>query len=440
MSRTGGAISTILGGNMKKNLIICLLIIIAGSMVFAGGNGESSATDAEDTSKAMLNFWSWRTEDVDTYNELIDIFEAKNPGINVNFTAYKNTEYNTVLSAAMKGFSGPDIIHLRAYGGLETYAKPGYLMPLEDKVPELSGFSETAIGGVTSASDGEMYGVPFASQTLVIYYNKAIYTELGLEVPETWDEFLANLAAVKAAGYAGLANGGKDGWTLEVLQGVICPNFYGANDYFNEVVSGDTNFTDDRYRSSLEKLLELRPYMPDNFMGIAYTDMQMLFINEMAGHFIGGSWEAGYFSKENPDMEFDVFAGPVAKKGDTRYVSAFVDGSFGMSAYTKNSEEATKFLRFMASAEAGQFLADKLRQKSDVPDVVFADPFLKKVGELNLNSTPYIMLVGFRYEQPTGSALVQSTLQGMMADSIDSHEVVRQVQEGVATWYKPFQN
>ena len=424
---------------MKKNLVICLLVLMAGSMVFAGGSSESDAKE-ESSSKVELNFWSWRTEDVDIYNELIDIFEAKNPGIEVNFTAYKNTEYNTILSAAIKGGSGPDIIHLRTYGSLETLAKPGYLMPLEDKVPELSEFGETVLLGATSASDGEIYGVPFASQTLVIYYNKAIYAELGLEVPETWDEFLDNLDAVKAAGYTGLANGGKDGWTLEILQGVICPNFYGANDFFNEVVAGDTDFTDDRYRGSLEKLLELRPYMPDNFMGIAYTDMQMLFINEMAAHFIGGSWEAGYFGKENTALDFDVFAGPVAKKGDTRYVSSFADSSFGMSADTQNSKEATAFLRFMASTEAGQFLTDKLTMKSDAPGVVFSDPFLGRVGDLNENNTPYIMLVGFRYDKPTGSELLQSLLQGMMADSINSTEVVSQVQEGVSSWYKPFQD
>ena len=194
---------------MKKILVMCLLTLVSLSMAFANGSGEQIDNGVGETSsKVVLNFWSWRTEDVDVYNELIDIFETQHPDIEVNFTAYKNTEYNTVLSAAMKGFSGPDIIHLRAYGGLETYAQPGYLMPLDDKVPELAGFSKTAIGGVTSISDGKMYGVPFASQTLVIYYNKAIYAELGLKVPETWDEFLANLEAVKAAGYTALANGG----------------------------------------------------------------------------------------------------------------------------------------------------------------------------------------------------------------------------------------
>lgn len=429
---------------MKKTLVLLLVLIVPITLVFSGGKQEEepapTAAEPAEVEAVDLEFWSWRTEDVEIYDALIAQFEAENPGINVTFTAYKNTEYATVLSAAINGGNAPDIIHLRAYGGLETYAQPGYLMPLEDLVPELAGFSDGALKGVTSIADNEMYGVPFASQTLVIYYNKAVYDELGLRVPETWSEFLANLQAMKDAGVVPLANGGKDGWTLEVLMGVICPNFYGANDFYEELIAGDTDFTDDRYRTSLEKLLELRPYMPDNFMGVSYTDMQMMFINEMAGHFIGGSWEAGYFSTQNPDLDFDVFAGPAKSSEDTRYVSTFLDGSFGMSATTKHPDEAATFLRFLASTEAGQYLADNLRQKSDVPGVVFSDPFLEKVGELNADSTPYIMLVGFRYEQPTGSALIQSALQGMLADSIDSAEVVRQVQEGVATWYEPFQD
>jgi len=53
-------------------------------------------------------------------------------------------------------------------------------------------------------------------------------------------------------------------------------------------------------------------------------------------------------------------------------------------------------------------------------------------------STPYIFLVGFRYNQPTGSTLIQSALQGFMAGKIDAAEVCRQVQEGIATYYEPF--
>lgn len=48
------------------------------------------------------------------------------------------------------------------------------------------------------------------------------------------------------------------------------------------------------------------------------------------------------------------------------------------------------------------------------------------------------MLVAFRYQQPTGSVLVQAALQGFLAGKFDAAEVGRQVQEGLATWHAPF--
>ena len=79
--------------------------------------------------EVTLTFWSWRTEDVDTYNQFIAAFEAEHPGIRVRFVPYRNTEYNTILATALQAGSGPDIIHLRAYGGMEPLAQAGYLMP-----------------------------------------------------------------------------------------------------------------------------------------------------------------------------------------------------------------------------------------------------------------------------------------------------------------------
>jgi len=310
---------------------------------------------------------------------------------------------------------------------------------LDDKVPALKSFSSVALSGVTARKDGKIYGVPFATQTLVIFYNKKVYAKLNLKEPESWDEFLANLKAIKAAGITPLANGGKEGWALEVLHGVVCPNFYGASSYYNALVKGETNFTDERYQKSLEKLLELRPYMPENFMSVSYADMQMSFINEIAAHFIGGIWEAGYFKSQNPALELDIFPGPAAKKGDPRYVSSYADGSYGVYSGSKNIDAAVKFINFTATKEFGQFFTDNLLQLSPVPGVVPKGEILQKVLKLNQNSTPYVTLVGFRWEEPTGSALLQSALQGMMADQISSKDVVNEVQKGVAIWYKPFQ-
>ena len=54
---------------------------------------------------------------------------------------------------------------------------------------------------------------------------------------------------------------------------------------------------------------EIRPYMSQGFMGIAYTDMQQLFINEQAAMFIGGIWELGYFKSQNGSLDIGVMPG-----------------------------------------------------------------------------------------------------------------------------------
>ncbi len=409
----------------KRSAIVILLAILALSSAFG--------------QKTTINFWTWRPEDVEVYEKLIAVFNKTNPDIKVVQTAHKSTEYNTILSAALSGGSGPDVLQSRAYGGLETFAQSGFLEPLEPLVPDLKNFAKAPLKGATSIKDGKIYGVPFASQTLFIFYNKTIYKELGLSVPETWDQFIANLQAMKKAGVQPLANGGKDGWTLEVMMGAICPNFYGANDFFDAVVAGKTNFQDPRFVAALTKLKELTPYMPDLYMGVSYTDMQSSFINEMAGHFIGGSFEAGYFSAQNPKLAYDIFPAPVARKGDTPYVSVYADGNFSINAASKNKDAAAKFVRFLASKATGDVFITDLKQVSAVPGVdTSASPYISKVLTLQKNATPYLMLVGFRYQQPTGSVLIQSGLQGMLAGKLEPADVAKQVQEGIATYYAPF--
>lgn len=419
---------------MRKLVIIMVsILIIFPSIAFAGGKSEQENV-------VELDFCSWRTEDVAVYEELIDMFEKENPGIKVTYSPYKTEEYQSVLATHFKGGTAADVIHLRAYGNFEQFAKPGYLLPLtEDIIPEIALYSKQSLGGSTSITDGKVYGVPYASQSLVIYYNTDLYKDLGLSVPKTWDEFISNLKAFKSAGITGIANGSKTGWMNEVMLGVIGPNFYGDNDFYDALMKGETDFTDPRYVKALDKLAELIPYMPDGFTGLDYVDQQMLFINGMAGHFIGGIWEDSYFTSQNPDLNYDIFFGPVENKGDPQYISTYMDGSFGINKATKHKDEAITFVRFLASQEAQQFLCDKLGVRTEHPDVVPTQPLLKKVIDPSVNTTPYIMLVSFRYKQPSGSELLQNGIQALMSGSATSKEVAQDIQDGVSIYFNPSQ-
>ena len=417
---------------MKRRVLVGLLVaLLTGSLVPVAVRGQQPVN---------LTFWSWRVEDKWAYDKIIQTFQQRNPGIQVEFVPFKATEYNTILSSALTAGKGPDIIHLRAYGGLETFAAPGYIAQLDfDKLPELRTFPRQLLAGARGRKDGKLYGVPFATQSLVVYYNKKIFTRSNVSVPKTWDEFLTVLKTLKDHGVLPLANGGKEGWTLEVMSGVVAPNFYGGTAFYDAVTSGQTSFKDATYTNALARMLELRPYMHPNFMGVDYTTMQQQFINEQAAMFIGGSWEIGFFKAQNKELDFDIFAAPPLKAGTTPWVSSYNDGNYGINAKTPYLDAAMKFLQFTTTKEFGQMFTDMLAQLSAVPGIEVRDPILKHVQDLSRKSTPYIMLVGFRWQAPTGSTLLQSALQGMMAGTMTPEQVGDEVTKGLSTWFEPFQ-
>ncbi|MGE4585541.1 MAG: ABC transporter substrate-binding protein [Sphaerochaeta sp.] len=423
---------------MRKHMLIGLLLVlmVTGSLFSAGVQEQQTTQSA----KTTLEFWTWRPEDVDFYAKQIALFEQANPDIKVVQTAQKNTEYNTILAAALSGGAGPDVFQGRAYGGLATFADSGFLEPLESWMPELKNYSATALLGATSPTDGKIYGSPAVSQTVFMYYNKDIYKELGLSVPKTWDELLHNFDVAKQAGYIPLGNGAKDGWCLETMLGGMGAGWYGGTQFYNDVIAGKKNFLDPAFIKMVEQMKGLAKYMPDMYMGISYEDMRSNFFNELSPHLIAGSYEAAYFKAQNPNLNFDIFAVPGLKATDPAYVSVYADMNFAMNAHSKNKEAAVKFLKFLSSKEFGKAMVTDLKMVTSVPGVdATSDPFIARVLELQKNATPYLFLVGFRYQQPTGSSLWQAAAQGVMAGTLTPAQAAKQVQDGIASYYKPFQ-
>ena len=386
--------------------------------------------------QTQLSFWSWRTEDVAAYETFIAAFEAENPDVRVTFTPYLNTEYNTILSTALQGGGGPDIVHLRAYGGMEPLANAGLIVRLDDKVDALAGFDPGILLGATNRADGGVYGVPFALQTVKVLYNQALFERLGLEEPSTWAEFLALGDALKAAGVYALANGASDPWTVETLFGGVAPTFYGCDAFFYDITGASTDFTDARFAAALERMVELRPYMADNFMGVGYTDMQTLFAFEQAGMLIGGSYELGNMAQLNPDLRIGSFTVPGDSADAEKCTTFYVDGSYGINANSANQDAALRFIEFLASQEFGQMFTDELQQISAVPGTQPTSPALARmVEQMTEHGTPYLMLTAFRFGQPSGSTLLQNEMQAVMAGDSTIERAVANIQRGVAEWF-----
>jgi raffinose/stachyose/melibiose transport system substrate-binding protein len=386
-----------------------------------------------------VTFWTWRQEDKAAYTELFSDFTKANPDVQVKFEAFPPTNYATILSTALAAGHGGDVLATRAYGGLEQFAKAGYLLALDKaNVPELANLPADALASETLRADGKVYSLSFASQTLGILINKEIFTKAGIAPPATWDEFLAASKALKAKGLIPIANGTATAWMDEVFASVFTNPFLGPQ-FVSDVLSGKATFEDKRYTDALAHLLELRDFMPPGYTGIDYATAQQLFLTGRAAMFVGGSFEIANFRKQNPKLEMEFIAPPAPTASAPRYVSKFFDGGYAVNAKSPNQADALKLVRYMGTKAYGDKFAALLGNISPIKGVEIKDPLLAEVAKLNDTSMPYIMAVYFRYDSPTGSELLSTGVQKTMAGTATPAQVGEEVTKGIARYFKPFQ-
>ena len=321
---------------------------------------------------------------------------------------------------------------------LEQFAAAGYLKALdEDLIPELANLPASAQASESLRADGKVYASSFASQTFGMLVNKDIFAEVGIEVPKTWDEFLGSCDVLSEAGYFPLANGMGTAFMAEAYAITLAAGILGP-DFDKKILAGETTFADEPFVNALAAVQDTAKCLPKGFGGIDQATMQQLFASGRAAMFIGGSFEIAGLTRMSPDLNMD-FVAPPAPEGNAQLVSLFYDGGYAINASTDNLDDATTLLRWMTTPEYGSMMSDELANISPIAGAVIGNPLLARVAELNKNSVPYLMLVYFRYNEPTGSALIQSGVQRMMSGDATPQQVGDEITEGVATYFTPFQ-
>lgn len=389
-------------------------------------------------SAQSLDMWSWRTEDIEAYERILELYEEQT-GADVTFEAFLNTEYNTLVATSMQADEAADVVQTRSYGGVMPWIDGGYLLPLDGRIDSLANYSGEALGAVSSRETGVTYGVPFAVQVLQVFYNKAIFAELGLSEPQTWDEFIAINETLLENGYIPISLTGKDSWMLPIFHSIVGAGTYGGQAFVEGILDGSATFEDQAFVDSLQAVKDLQPYLPPDVTAVSYSDSQALFINELAAMFPGGSWEGAYFRSENPDLDLGVFTVP-AKGTDARLASWFVDGAWAATTSTDDEEAALAFIDWLGSPEFGQAFTDELAQISPIAGVTPTDPLLNDIVSLwNEASTDYMLLVHFRYGTPSGTTVIGEDIQKLFLDDMTPAEAAANLQEQMATWFTPAQ-
>ncbi len=395
-------------------------------------------------SDVTLTIESWRNDDLKLWqNEIIPAFEAKNPGIKVNFTPSAPAEYNAVLNSKLDAGSAGDLITCRPFDASLALFDAGHLADLDD-LDAMSNFSDVAKSAWQSDDGSATFCVPMASVIHGFIYNKDAFNELGLSVPTTEAEFFAALDAIKADGsYIPMAMGTNDQWEAATMgYNNIGPNYWKGEEGRQALIKGEQKLTDPQWTAPYATLARWGAYLGDGFEAQTYPDSQNIFTLGRAAIYPAGSWEISGFNAL-ADFEMGAFKPPVQNAGDTCYISDHTDIGIGMNAKTENPEAAKTFLAWVASPEFAEIFGNALPgffPLSSTP-VELTDPLAKEIVgwrsecESTIRSTYQILSRGTpNLENETWGASV-AAIKG----TATPEDLGKDLQAGLASWYAPQQ-
>lgn len=214
-----------------------------------------------------------------------------------------------------------------------------------------------------SKINDEIYVVPYKIQTGGVFYNKDMFAEYNVEVPETWDEFIVALDTFKDAGITPNIMGMKDGWEHIVPFAVIQTAELLVHDenWPSKRMAGEVSFADTpEFKTGLEKYsLLMNEYNVSDKSSRTFAQNSEAFFNGEAAMYTSGSWVQGSDVTIEHDFETGFF--PIPSSDGTPLVPLWVNEGLSISAETEHPEVAKDFVRFFVENEewAAKFLASE---------------------------------------------------------------------------------
>jgi multiple sugar transport system substrate-binding protein len=264
---------------------------------------------------------------------------------------------------------GPDVFHLHGYS-LKSFTEKGYLYDItpfiEAEAGVYGGDSLTPWFPQTlelMQAEGKYYAVPGDFMSMVLFYNKNLFAEAGLDPatpPATWDEFLEY---AKALTRDRDGDGQIDTWGFGTI-GAISPGFElratpilfsHGGDYLtadNKCSALNSAEAKEAFKFFVE-LVTVHEVIPPGVTAQDPGTVRQQMANEQIAMLLGSGWTPPIVDGNNPDLNaLEVLeAAPVPVKAGlepefstTAWISAWM-----INRNTEHPEEAWELLKFITS-------------------------------------------------------------------------------------------
>lgn len=333
----------------KKVLSVALAAAMAATMIPAA---SVMAEEEKPYEGVTLTVWAGNAE----YNDgTIAVMEAATEKLGMEFQVEINpggSEGDNIIKTRMSSGDLPDFLAYNSGSKLHDLNPSRGFLDISDW-DIVDKFDDAFLSSVTV--DGAIYGAPQSStQAGAVIYYKPDYEELGLEIPHTWDDFVANCQALADAGKTPVYFTGGETWATQVLflgdyYNVAAANPTFADDYTN----GTAKYADvEAATRSWTKYEDLVDFLNDDKSAATVIDGNTAIATGQATHWFILTQQLPLIiaEAENPD-DIGVFGVP-GDDAENHGLTVWEPMSWYVNKDSENVDAVKAFLEFYYTEEA----------------------------------------------------------------------------------------
>ncbi|MBM7580145.1 extracellular solute-binding protein [Jeotgalibacillus terrae] len=431
---------------MKKKALTFSAAAMTAALIMAGcSSGEEASGTASESEKVVKFMHLWPSGSSKQHNmiasDIIAEYEEANPGVTIETEVLENEQYKNKIKVLSSSNDLPDVGVTWAAGYLQPFVEGELFAPLDDVLDD--GLQDQFVAGTTEAYaiDDQTYGLPLELNIAPIYYNKAIFEEHGIEVPETYEEFKQVVEDLESAGVAPIALGNKDRWTGSLWYMYLADRF-GGPEVLTQAINREGSFEDPALEQAAEEIQWLVDANAFNkgFNGLSNDEGKSEFMNGNAAMYLMGTWELpNYTTNEDVPQEFrdniGFFKFPEVE-GGAGDIDSWVGGPGVGLFVSENSEvkdEAKEFVKFFVEkwgersvTDAGVIPATVVNTESvDLPEM-----YIDVLDELG-NSSNLTLFADVQMSAGVAETHL-NLIQSLYGNEVTPADFVKQHEEALA--------
>lgn len=416
----------------KVGVLVSLLGVLF--MVTACG-GEK-----EDTSTTTVKWLTSRPVGGaidETMREIADQYSKEKGGKwKIDFeTTADRPSYLQKLKTLVAGNNMPDIIDTDPDLYAKELVKAGKLVDMKkflQKNDYYQNFYPTALK-YQEFSDGSMYTLPLEYHVEMIWYNKKLFSQHGIDVPKTFNQWLAACEKLKKAGVTPISVDGIDRWPVQRY--LAMPAFRQTGNQFIENLSqGKEKMSSQTGVDSVKFVKEIGQYFNEGFSATDYATAQSMFLDGKSAMYYIGDWEIGAMQEKYDAGEVDYFYMPTTKDSVTAANEFCVNSGIGMAFNAETFDEKTKEFLLYVLDHYADIYTKKMQMspiKTELPkDVDYSSLYLRIRKDMD-NTGEQFMKPWDTYLDSSTNTIVQDNLLLVGSGDMKIQDFVKMIDDSI---------